>query len=94
MCVCVCVRGGGGGGGGGTFSKLKATSNSGLKHFKSLLDPSTPPNMDWQHSTYINASLPILETVAIENDVINVPICSGELLESSASLKRVNPCTL
>ena len=58
-----------------------------LRHFKSLLDPAAPPNIDQQHSDYVKSSLPIIENVTIENDVINVPICNTELLQSSASLK-------
>ena len=58
-----------------------------LRHFKSLLEPAAPPSIDQQHWDYVNSSLPIIENVAIENDVINVPICNTELLESSASLK-------
>ena len=56
-----------------------------LRHFKSLLDPAAPPNQ--QHSDYVKSSLPIIKNVAIENDVINVPIWNTELLQSSASLK-------
>ena len=51
-----------------------------LRHFKSLLDPAAPPNIDQQHSDNVNSSLPVIEDVAIENDVINVPICNTELL--------------
>ena len=45
------------------------------------------PSIDQQHSDYVDSSLPIIENVAIENDVINIPICNTKLLESSASLQ-------
>ena len=57
------------------------------RHFRSVLDPSEPPNVDQQHSDYVLSSLPIIESVVVKNDVINAPIYSKELLETAASLK-------
>ena len=57
------------------------------RHLRSVLDPSEPSNVDQQHSDYVLSSLPIIEGVAVKNDVINAPIYSKELLETAASLK-------
>ena len=43
--------------------------------------------MDKQHLDYVNSNLSITKNIVIGNDVINIPICSTELLELFSSWK-------